>query len=182
MLEEYTSLVSRILDDIEIEGYDFQKIKSFDEIKISNISEIKKRNESDRYRQETRWKDNPEREGFIGFFKFWEPKEISYSVDVKDGVDVNVKNIIVDIMSVFSSSIKDNIHTIFEQAYNQINEYKNAFNENIDTLDKEIDRILNELDKNTAESDNLERRVKKNKELSQWVEDKENRIKTLLTF
>ena len=107
---------------------------------------------------------------------------ISYTVDVRDGVDVNVKEIIVTTMTGFLSSIKENIHTVFEQAYDQIEEYKNAFNDNIDTLNNEIDRILAELDKSTAESGNLEQRVKENKELSKWVRDKETRIKTLLDF
>lgn len=182
MLEEYTSVVRQILDHIEIEGYDFQKLKSFHEIKISDISELKKRNESVRYRKETRWIKNPEREGFFGFFKFFEPKEISVLVDVRDGVDVDVKEIIVTVVTRFSSSIKENIHTVFEQAYDQIEEYKNAFNDNIDTLDNEIDRILDELDKSTAELGDLEQRVKENKKLSKWVRDKETRIKTLLDF
>ncbi|MCI7061691.1 MAG: dynamin family protein [Lachnospiraceae bacterium] len=182
MLAEYTSVVRQILDNIEIEGYDFQKLKSFHEIKISDISELKKRNESVRYRKEKRWIKNPEREGFFGFFKFFEPKEISVLVDVRDGVDVDVKEIIVNVMTGFSSSIKENIHTVFEQAYDQIEEYKNAFNDNIDTLDNEIDRILDELDKSTAELGDLEQRVKENKKLSKWVRDKETRIKTLLDF
>ncbi len=182
MLAEYTSVVRQILDNIEIEGYDFQKIKSFHEIKISDINELKKRNESVRYRKEIRWKKNPKREGFFGFFKFFEPKEISVLVDVKDGVDVNMYNVIVDIMWRFSDGIQKNIHAIFEQAYDQIEEYKNAFKDNIDTLDNEIVRILDELDKSTAESGDLEQRVKENKELSKWVRDKETRIKTLLDF
>lgn len=182
MLEEYTSVVRQILDNIEIEGYDFQKIKSFHEIKISDINELKKRNESVRYRKEKRMIKNPKKEGFFGFFKFFEPKEISVLVDVRDGVDVDVIEIIVTVMTGFSSSIKENIHTVFEQAYDQIEEYKNAFNDNIDTLNNEIDRILDELDKSTAELGNLEQRVKENKELSKWVRDKETRIKTLLDF
>ena len=182
MLAEYTSAVRQILDNIEIEGYDFQKIKSFHEIKISDINELKKRNESVRYRKEKRMIKNPKKQGFFGFFKFFEPKEISVLVDVRDGVDVDVKEIIVNVMTGFSSSIKENIHTVFEQAYDQIEEYKNAFNDNIDTLDNEIDRILDELDKSTAELGDLEQRVKENKKLSKWVRDKETRIKTLLDF
>lgn len=182
MLAEYTSVVRQILDNIEIEGYDFQKIKSFHEIKISDINELKKRNESVRYRKEKRMIKNPKKQGFFGFFKFFEPKEISVLVDVRDGVDVNVWNIILDIMAGFSGSMKENIHTVFEQAYDQIEEYKNAFKDNIDTLDNEIDRILAELDKSTDESGNLEQKLKENKELSKWVRDKETRIKTLLDF
>lgn len=182
MLDEYTGMVREILDDIEIEGYDFKKINSFEKIKISNISEIKKRNEQDRYREEQRWKDNPERSGFWGKFKIWKPKEISYTVSVKDGVDVNVKNIIVDIMSAFSASIKSNINSMFLQSDEQIQEYKTAFNDNIDTLNEEIGNILNELDESIKESKDLEKRVKKNKELARWVDEKEEKIRTLLTF
>lgn len=182
MLERYTSLIRQILADIQIEGYDFSKIKSFDKIKISNIDEIKKRNESDRYRDETRWKDNPERAGFLGKFKFWKPKEVSYTVSVKDGVDVNVNNIIVDIMSVFSANIKSNISSMFSQSTTQVEEYKAAFNDNIDTLKGEIKKILNDLDRDTKESETLEKRVKANQELAAWVEKKESEIRTLLTF
>lgn len=182
MLAEYTSVVRQILDYIEIEGYDFQKLKSFHEIKISDISELKKRNESVRYRKEKRWIKNPKKQGFFGFFKFFEPKEISVLVDVKDGVDVDVWKIILDIMAGFSGSMKENIHTVFEQAYDQIEEYKNAFNDNIDMLNNEIDKILAELDKSTDESGNLEQKLKENKKLSKWVRDKETRIKTLLDF
>ena len=38
-----------------------------------------------------------------------------------------MKKVIVDIMSVFSASIKENIHVMFEQAENQVDDYKEAF-------------------------------------------------------
>lgn len=182
MLDEYSKIIRSILDDIEIEGYDFSRTTSFDKIKITNINDIRKRNEQDRYREEKRWKDNPERAGFFGKFKIWKPKQISYTVSVKDGVDVNVKNIIVDILSVFSSSIKDNIKNMFEQSEEQIEDYKCAFNENIDTLNKEIESILKKLEDDTKESAQLEKRVEHNRELAEWVEKEENEIRTLLTF
>lgn len=182
MLADYTAMIRSVLDDIDIEGFDFRRISKFDKIKISNIDDIKRKNEQTRYREETRWKDNPERQGFFGKFKFWKPKEISYTVSVKDGIDVNVKNIIVDIMSVFSASIKENIRIMFEQAEEQIEDYKTLFNENIDTLDEEITKILEQLDQDTKESETLEKRVKANKELAAWVAAKEAEIRRLLTF
>lgn len=182
MLADYTAMIRSILANIEIEGFDFKKISKFDKIKISNINDIKRKNELTRYRNETRWKDNPERQGFRGFFKFWEPKQVSYTVSVKDGIDVNVKNIIVDIMSVFSASIKENISSMFRQSTEQIEDYKTAFNENIDTLDSEIAKILEQLDLDTKESEALEARVKENQELAAWVAGKESEIRQLLTF
>ena len=182
VLDEYTSLVRGILDNIDIEGYDFRKIKSFEKIKITNINDIKQKNQKDRLRDETRWMDNPERSGFFGIFKFWEPREISYTVTVKDGVDVNVKNIIVDIMNTFSSSIKDNISQMFVQSNLQIDEYKKAFNDNIDTLQNEIFKLLNELETKMKQSDEILKRVENNKELADWIAEKEEKIRTLLTF
>lgn len=182
MLADYTAMIRSILANIEIEGFDFKRISKFDKIKISNINDIKKKNEQTRYRDETRWKDNPERQGFFGKFKFWKPKEISYTKSVKDGIDVNVKNIIVDIMTVFSASIKENISSMFSQSEEQISDYKVAFNENIDTLDGEITKILEQLDQDTKESESLEKRVKENQELAAWVAKKEAEIRELLTF
>ena len=182
MLEQYKELVTDILGEIEIDGYDFDKIASFDKIRISNIDDIKRKNQSTRYRDERRWKDNPKRAGFWGRFKFWEPKEVSYTVQVKDGVDVNVKNIIVDIMSEFAKSIKENIHSMFIQANAQVKEYQNTFNNNIDRLSAEIDRLLQEVKESTSLGDGLQSRVENNKKLAVWVAQEENKIYTLLSF
>lgn len=182
MLESYTKIIRYILDGIEIEGFDFKKISKFDQIRVPNIYDIKKRNEQTRYRSETRWKDNPERQGFWGFFKFWEPREIAYSVSVKDGVDVNVKNVNIDIMTGFSKSMKENISNVFRQAAQQVEDYKSVFYKNIDILDKEITKILEKLDMDTKESVELEIRVKENEELAAWVTRKEEKIRQLLMF
>lgn len=182
MLNEYRKMVTDVLNDIQIEGYDFRKLSSFEKIQIDDINNIKKKNEHNRYRTETRWKDNPEREGFLGFFKFWKPKRISYSVPVKDGVDVNVKLAIVDIMGSFSTSIKENIQNLFNQSYKQIEEYKRVFISNIDNLDDEIRKNIQELKVVTREKDALRDKVEHDRELKQWIEDIEMQINTLLTF
>lgn len=182
MLDDYSSMVGKILEDIHIENFDFRKVSSFHKIRISDIEDIKKRNEEDRYRDETRWKDNPERRGFFGFFKFWEPKRISYTVSVKDGIDVNVGQIVIDIMTVFKGSLQENIRSIYRQSETQIEEYKDNFKENIDSLNKEIQKILDELEEKTKTSEALKADVEKSRELANWVEQMENRIKTLLAF
>lgn len=182
MLASYATMIRNIFENIEIEGFDFKRISKFDTIKISNINDIKRKNEQTRYKEQKRWKDNPAREGFFGMFKFWEPKVIPYTVSVEDGVDVNVKNVIVDIMSVFSASIKENISSMFRQSEQQIDEYKKVFNENIDMLDKEITKILMQLERDTKESNSLEKRVKENRDLADWVVKKETEIRQLLAF
>ena len=49
MLEQYAELIRSILGNIEIEGYDFQKINSFERIRISNINDLKLENQHDRF-------------------------------------------------------------------------------------------------------------------------------------
>ena len=95
---------------------------------------------------------------------------------------MNVKNIIVDIMSVFAASIKENISSMFSQSLQQIEEYKMAFYENIDTLDCKIGDMLNELEQSTRESEALEKKVKENRAMAEWIGNKEREIQTLLTF
>ena len=182
LLEDYSYLVKSIIDNIEIENFDFNKIRAFDSIKISNLYDIQCRNEHVRYRSETRVKDNPERRGFTGFFKFWKKKQISYTVNVEDGIDVDVRAIIVNIMSSFSSSIKRNISDMFKQANDQVEEYKTVFNENIDLLNTEITNILEKLDYDTKESSILEERVKENQTLANWFNEKDKAIRQVLEF
>ena len=182
MLAEYTKLVQSILSKIQIKNYEFYRTTSFASLKITDINQIKKRNQKDRMVEVTRWKDNPERAGFFGFFKFWEPRELAYKEKVKDGVDVNVKNVIVDIMSVFSKSLKDNIRSMFSQANQQVDIYKSVFNENIDQLELEIEKMLEQLDLDTRESEVLRKRVEENRETAEWVQSKEEQIRKILRF
>ena len=182
MLEEYSRMIKEILTNIEIDGYDFKEVRSFDRIRISNIDEIRARNEQDRYREQTYWKKNPKRKGFWGFFKFWVPKKISYTKTVKDGIDVNVKNIIVDVLSEFSASIKENVGNMYDQAFEQVEEYKKAFKDNIDVLDAEIRKILDELEQSTRDEKELSRRVEENKEIAAWFKEQEDRINKVLAF
>lgn len=182
MLDEYSEMVLAILDDIEIEGYNFEKISSFKEIRINNIDDLIKRNQTDRYKKETKWKKNPARQGFLGFFKFWKPKEISYTEFVKDGVDVNIRKVVVDILNEFLKHINNNMNNMFKEADRQIEKYKELFKTNIDYLYNEIQKIIYELDKDTRESELIGKRVNNNKELAKWVDEKEKQICSLLFF
>ena len=65
LLEQYREKVENILSNISITGYDFKKVYSLKQFEIKNLDDIKRRNTKIRYRDETRYKDNPEREGLF---------------------------------------------------------------------------------------------------------------------
>ena len=180
MLDDYKSNVNEILSDLQVSGFDFHKLSAFNQIRINNLNEIISKNEEDRMRDETRWKKNPEREGFWGFFKFWKPKEVSYTVQVKDGVDVNVVKTIFDIIPQFSKSMTNNINSIFMQADKQVEEYKKSFIKSIDLLNDEINRIITQIDNDTANSEAIAQRVNENKELNEWLDKTYTKIKNIM--
>lgn len=182
MLEEYTKAVTWVLNSIEIDGFDFEKVSSIEQIRISDIGELKSKHTHERFKDVEKWKDNPKRKGFLGFFRVWEPKKISYTVKVQDGIEVDVKKIVVDIMATFKDDMNKNISSIFEQAEKQVDAYKKVFTKNIENLDKEIFNILEDLEKKTKEKEALSERVKANRELVEWVEEKEKQLKNLLAF
>ena len=181
LLDEYAHVVSSIIQDLEIDGFDFRKMKTFDQITIRSIDEIVRNNQQDRCREETRWKDNPERAGFWGKFKFWKPKKISYTVSIKEGIDVNVVSVVAGILTEFASALKCNIVYIFAQADEQIALYKESFNTNIDRLDERIQDILQQLEDDTAQSEALAKKVEADKAIFEWISQTEARISTLLS-
>ncbi len=181
LLCEYSRTVSSIIKDLKIEGYDFKKVSSLSEIRISSVDQIIRSNQKDRVRTEVRYRDNPERAGFFGFFKFWKPKRIQYTETVKEGVDVNVKNVIVDILAEFSRAMKNNIKQIFDQADTQIKQYKEAFNTNIDRLDAKIKTLLTALKRDMQNSETLSARVAESEEKLSWISGIEKGIEGLLT-
>lgn len=182
LLEEYKEIVKEMLGSIEVEGYDFGNLVAFKNFAISNLDSIMKNNEQTHFRSETRWKANPERRGFFGWFKFWEPKEISYIEEIPDGKDVDVASVTVSITMEYTNQHNKNIEIIYDQAIKKVEEYKTIFEKNLDNLDEEIRKVLNQLSEDIKESQVIEQRVKKNKELAQWLEDRENEIRKVLIF
>ena len=182
LLEQYREKVQNILSNINITGYDFERVYSLKQFEIRNLDDIKRRNTKKRYRDETRYKDNPEREGFFGFFKFWKPKKISYTVSVEDGENVNIKEVMNSIVTEFAYITKKNIEDMFQQAEMQVEEYKNIFIDNLDDLGKELNNTIEKLKEIKDQKANNDQEIKKNKELLNWIKTIENRMNRVLEF
>lgn len=182
MLNEYTDLVDKLKDDIKINSFDFNKIREYSQHKFKNIDQLVKRNESDRIRKEKYWVKNPEREGVLGFFKVWKPKEVQREREVIDGVNVNVKNIIQTIMNDCSSATKKNIDATFAEAEKEIKRYIERFEENIKSLNKAIDKIIGDLEEKIQDKDKLEKEVDDNKDKMLWVKNKIMELSKVMEF
>ena len=182
LLEQYREKVESILSNISITGYDFKKVYSLKQFEIKNLDDIKRRNTKTRYRDETRYKDNPEREGFFGFFNFWKPKRIPYTVSVEDGKNVNVAVVLVSIVTEFENATKRNIEDMLNQAEMQVEEYKNIFIDNLDGLGKELNNTIAKLKEIKDQKANNDQEIKKNEELLNWIKGIEDQMNRVLEF
>lgn len=182
LLEQYREKVESILSNISITGYDFKKVYSLKQFEIKNLDDIKRRNTKTRYRDETRYKDNPEREGFFGFFKFWKPKRIPYTVSVEDGKNVKVAAVFVSIVTEFENVTNRNIEDMLNQAEMQVEEYKNIFIDNLDGLGKELNNTIAKLKEKKDQKANNDQEIKKNEELLNWIKGIEDQMNRVLEF
>ena len=169
MLEEYREKVQDILNDTQITGFDFQKVSIINQFDVDNVEDLLQTYKKNRFRREKRWKDNPEREGFLGKLKFWLPKHISYKVNVKDGEDVLLNDLLVNITSEFTKHTKENITSSFMQADEQVKEYKKAFENNLSMLDKAIQEILRQIKQETAKKSTIREKIAS-------VQEKRNKV------
>lgn len=159
-----------------------KKVYLLKQFEIKNLDDIKRRNTKTRYRDETRYKDNPEREGFFGFFKFWKPKRIPYTVSVEDGKNVKVAAVFVSIVTEFENVTNRNIEDMLNQAEMQVEEYKNIFIDNLDGLGKELNNTIAKLKEKKDQKANNDQEIKKNEELLNWIKGIEDQMNRVLEF
>ena len=159
MLGEYHGKVQSILDEAQITGFYFQKTAIFNQFNVENIEDLMQKYKQDRFRVETHWKDNPEREGFWGKLKFWKPKQISYDKAVKAGEDVDLYELIRSLTSDFSGHTRTNIVNIFQQAQKQITDYKKAFESNLSALNKNIQDVMKQTKQSIENKKKIEEKL-----------------------
>lgn len=182
LFDNYKEKVGEVLNSIEIGKYDFKKLKVFQKFGFSDFDRFTKNHEKDSYKSETRWKKNPEREGFWGRVKFWKPKEISYTEQVFAGKVIDVKEVIVEILTEYREQHNKNLDAIYKNVNENINNFKDVFTKNLSRLNDEIEKAIVEVEKYTKESNVLEQDLKDNREIYEWYEQIEARIENLLKF
>ena len=113
LLVTYEASMREIEDDLSITGFDIGKTASLreihdkiDDMKLGNFEYSEQKYGLSHRESYTVTYTNPEREGFLGFFKFWEPWNITETRTrvVDDGVNIGAMQF----------EITDTTHKIFE--------------------------------------------------------------------
>lgn len=181
LLDEYRYSVNKILDNINIEGYDFKKDYQFSGFMINDLNSRIVDNEVIRYRKETRQVVNSERKGW-GILKFWKPYHILEDYDVKDGTDVNIKKIIVDVQTEFTTLLNGNIDELCKDAKKQVKEYSKTFKNNLGCLNIKVKETIDEIDNKTRDQKKLKEEYSNNKHWYEWIDNKERAFESILSL
>lgn len=126
--------------------------------------------------------DNPERQGFFGFFKFWKPKKVIYSktIEIDDGI--NVEMMLADVIDQDKKNQAEMIDLLqkeTERVYAQnrskciaqLNKFDAAINAQVAQLKSIEDKIA----QNTVNYNE----IKKKKE---WLNGKANELDGILSM
>lgn len=165
---------------LEIEGVDFGKVEGLADLddKLSSMELedlLDSLNEGgytyESSHEENRERDNPERAGFFGFFKFWKPKTITVTVTVSDGEYISLKRI----YRAAIQALQSDFDRIFEELQNScIALFKNKQKECAEFLEKVSEEQTKELDHLYALAEQVQSRkldIQENKNRIQWMEN-----------
>lgn len=165
---------------LTIEGVDFSKVEGLTNlddilgsIERADLSDVL--NDGDYTYQkshlESRGRDNPERMGFWGAFKFWKPKTITETVEVSDGEYIDVKRLYNMVIQEFQVDFDKRVKAL-SSSYTVF--FQNKQKECVDFLKMVSEEQTKELDCLrflTEQVQNSELNIEGNKKRIQWIEN-----------
>lgn len=179
MLDEYTQQVRSLLQSVDIDGYDFERIAVFRKFKINNVEQLVNQNQKRVYKTVKEKKFNTK--WLIPLYGlFFEDFYTYENHQVFDRNVVDVSQIVVDEFTNFEIEIIRNIGVLYDQARQQIEEYKQTFNSNLDELLMVINRTIQEIAKTLKEQEATDKRVKRDIEVAEWADSIEKRLRSVL--
>lgn len=179
LLDGYRKKVMQLMDGIEIEDLAFEPYElvkgelEFNELIIQQMvyAETVKVGE-EVYK-------NPEREGFIGFFKFTKPKFVTRDVTaVKEFVDGD------ELAQTFLSDIEYNIRKMIkdvcEDASLIVENMKKTYKSRFAEVDQILMTKLAELNQFTQDANNTKELLRLSQQNLAWLEEMETKIKNII--
>lgn len=184
LLMEYKEKINSLTD--ELKDNDTLKISPLEyvsgDIGDINVDELlSSSTKTKRVKVGSHKEKNPEREGFLGFFKFWKP----WNIDVPDYEDKKY----IDALSFVSKSltpIQEEIINVCSKAVDyseeQATQVYNQFLDKFDELDKVLDNKLEELKACTKNAEDAEKILKDAQDKYNWLVEIKNEVDNILAI
>ena len=122
---------------------------------------------------------NPERSGFLGFFKFWKPRKIEVA-DYEDREYIDAGTVADQFFASFQVQLYSNQKSAVTYAKEQANSIKISFAKKFEELDSLLQSKLRELEACAADEKNVDAILQQTKDRLSWLENIQKRINEIL--
>ena len=189
LLVTYEDSMREIEENLSITGFDIGKTASLreihdkiDDMKLGNF-EYSEQKYGLRHRESyTVREKNPEREGFLGFFKFWEPRNITKTKTkvVDDGV--NIVTMQLEITDT-THKIYNDIKQILEKAATaEYARQKKACQSILKQYNAAISKVIAQLKQQRQDVEDKKIDLKKNNENLKWLSGRISELDAILNM
>lgn len=179
LVNEYQEYVNDLKSEINITGFNFEKVRKFQEINIKNVSQLLDEHLVTEDIYEERIVKNDRKR----WYKPWTYFQDSYYVineKVGEKQVVKIDALIDETMISITNDADANIKTAMEEAENQIKELKEYFKKELEKLDELVVKIVNDLDEKTKSEIEIKNRVENEKSSKLWLEEITEKLNNIM--
>jgi polyhydroxyalkanoate synthesis regulator phasin len=186
-LNEYRSSIEQIMPKDEVGELPFNPLTLLDaelDVAVINIDSFAREEEKTRVVADGRKTImNPERKGFFGFFKIWEPWEITIPIYKEEHVIekyVEWRGFAENTIGIVREKIFKSGESAKQNAKMNTNEMKGNFREKFARLNELLRQKMAELSDMSANDKDLKMRIDMNEKLRESVEQLQKQLESIL--
>ncbi|WP_214710826.1 MULTISPECIES: dynamin family protein [unclassified Exiguobacterium] len=179
LLQGYREKILRLMDGMEIAGIEFEPYElvqgdlEFNQHSIQQVV-IK---ESVKVGEETY--KNPEREGIIGFFKFFEPRVLVRDI-YEEKQYIDGQSLTDLFMTDAEISTRKSINLICDEAGKTADQIKSSYDKKFEEVDRLLVKKLQELNRFTENAKDIESLLEASYQNLIWLNEMEAKIKSII--
>lgn len=179
LLNGYREKVTKLMDGMEITGLDFQPYELIQGELEFNQHSIQQVVIKESVKVGEEMYKNPEREGLLGFFKFYEPKLLVRDV-YEERQFIDGQSLTDLILMDVNISTRKSINLICDEAAQTTHQIKSTYNKKFDEVDRMLVKKLQELNQFTENANNIELLLEQSRQKLVWLEAMEMKINSII--
>ena len=181
LLDQYRSKISSLSNELSAGDVVINAFEMIDgELPSVNVNSlIESSTKTERVKVGSHEEKNPERSGFLGFFKFWKPRKIEVA-DYEDREYIDAGTVADQFFASFQVQLYSNQKSAVTYAKEQANSIKISFAKKFEELDSLLQSKLRELEACASDEKNVDAILQQTKDRLSWLENIQKRINEIL--
>ncbi len=181
LLEQYRKRLAELSDELAVGTVQINAFELMDgELPDINVAAlISTATKKQRVKVGSHSVKNPDREGFLGFFKFWKPRYIEVD-DYENQEYIDAGTLADKFFAPFQKELFTNQKSAVNYAKEQASGIKASFRQKFEELDELLAGKLRELEACASDEMNVDAILKQTRDRLGWLENIETRIQEIL--